>query len=139
MAKRPAGNFIGETAFFQGFKEDGADRDYSERTADVVALNGRVVIAAVSFRQLKELNQRHPLVALLLFSRIGELQVQLLRGQTTVPDKEEEEEEEEEEGKGEGERRGRAASRGAGSSRPRGATRTTRRGWRPRARAAASP
>ena len=99
VAKRPAGNFIGETAFFQGFKEDGADRDYSERTADVVALNGRVVIAAVSFRQLKELNQRHPLVALLLFSRIGELQVQLLRGQTTVPDKEEEEEEEEEEGK----------------------------------------
>ena len=71
VAKRPAGNFIGETAFFQGFKEDGADRDYSERTADVVALNGRVVIAAVSFRQLKELNQRHPLVALLLFCDRG--------------------------------------------------------------------
>ncbi|UPR02783.1 hypothetical protein HOP50_10g61100 [Chloropicon primus] len=83
VARRVAGNFIGETAFFQGFKEDGSERDYSERTADVVA-EGKVLIAAVSYRQLKELNERHPLVALLLFSRIGELQVQLLRGQTTV-------------------------------------------------------
>ena len=76
IAKRDAGSFIGETAFFQGFKEE-----HSERTADVVA-DGQVLVAAVSYKQLEVLNERHPLVALLLFSRIGELQVQRLRGQS---------------------------------------------------------